>query len=167
MYSIVANVELGLLDITLRGFWTPADLDGFLADLRRAIATFPRGRGVPASLYDVTKAAIQSRDVVDAMRAAANSPEFASRRVALYTGLGLARRQARRIAESRDTMRVFETRGEALAWLASVRPPAISAACAPVAISGTAPRPGSAARPCAPCAPSSHAPLRVPSLARG
>jgi hypothetical protein len=170
MHTIVNNVELGFLEITVVGFWEPDELDAFAADLRRAIQAFPDIGRPPGSLYNFTRAAIQSQQVVRKMREMAASPAFAGRRVALYTDGGLARLQARRVAMASDTMRVFESRAEAVAWMVGAESPAVSAACGSLPSQGPSQvvpsrpevppsgdlLPGFGALPCAPSAPTWH-----------
>lgn len=118
MHAIKNNLILNCIEITVSGFWSPEHLDEFAEDLKRAIAAFPATGRPPASLYNFTDAAIQPQSVVAKMQAMASSKALAGRKVALYTEGRLARLQARRVADAGSNMRVFETRAQAVAWLA-------------------------------------------------
>lgn len=123
MHHIKNNLTLNCIEITVSGFWSPAHLEEFTVDLKRAIAAFPATGRPPASLYDFTDAAIQPQEVVAKMQAMASSPAFAGRKVALYTEGRLARLQAKRVSDAGTNMRVFDTRAEAVAWLLDRAPP--------------------------------------------
>jgi hypothetical protein len=60
--------------------------------------------------------------VVTKMRALAQHPAMIDRKVAMYTEGVLAHQQAKRVAEGRDNMQVFDCRADALAFLCSDAP---------------------------------------------
>lgn len=113
--------DLGIIEARVEGLCTLEEFQAFVGELRSAIMSFGiQGRST-ATLYDFTKAAIQTQDVVAAMKALAEHPAMSHRRVAMYTEGVLARRQAQLVSQNRTNMRVFSTRRDALEWLASPR----------------------------------------------
>ena len=118
MHTITTNEQLRFIEVKLDGLCSMEEFQSFTAELRSAIAQFPAGPRPPATLYDFTGAAIQSQEVVLAMKALAEHPAMTHRRVAMYTEGVLARQQAKRICENRNNMFVFGSRAEALDWLA-------------------------------------------------
>ena len=117
MHTIEQNVALGFIEVTVEGFWEEAHFDNFIVDLQKAIVNFPRTGAPPMTLYNYTNAWIQPQAVVAKMRALALHPAMINRRVAMYTEGVLARQQAKRVAEGRDNMCVFDCRADALAFL--------------------------------------------------
>lgn len=118
MHNIEKNVALGFIEVTVEGLWEEEHFDGFVEELRAAITSFPAAGKPPMTLYNYTRAWIQPQNVVAKMRALAQHPAMIERKVALYTDGVLARQQARRVAEGRENMRVFDCRADALAFLA-------------------------------------------------
>ena len=117
MHTINTDLATGIIEIEVEGFWDRDHVADFARDLNvaaRAIAATGRRH---TSLYDYSRAAIQTQQVVAALQQLAEHAEHKSRRVALYTGGQLARLQAKRIAAVRDDIAVFDDRGAALAWL--------------------------------------------------
>lgn len=119
MYTITINTALRCIEVKLEGLCSLDEFNAFVGDLRMAITTFPGFGPPPTTLYDFTGATIQTQEVVSAMKALAENPAMARRRVAMYTEGVLARRQARRICENRTNMFVFESRAAAITWLTS------------------------------------------------
>lgn len=117
MYTINVNHDARYIEVKVEGLCTLAECEAFTKELRSEIARFPIGSKPPASLYDFTKANIQTQDVVLAMKALAEHPAMVHRRVAMYTEGVLARQQAKRICENRDNMAVFNSRAAALEWI--------------------------------------------------
>lgn len=123
MHRIDRLLAQRIIEVTVSGFWDEAHFDTFVADLRDAIAGFPPGVP-PMTLYNYSDAAIQTQAVVAKMRALALHPSMVHRKVAMYTEGVLARQQAKRVAEGRDNMRVFDSRAAALAYLLNDAVPA-------------------------------------------
>lgn len=119
MHTITNNILLGFIEITVIGFWTPEEFTVFAGDLAAAIAAFPSTRP-PMSLYNYTDAAIQPQVVVTQMQAMARNVAV-DRSIAMYTDGCLARQQAKRVAAECEHMHVFDSRAEALDWLAKMR----------------------------------------------
>ena len=118
MHSIVNNVKLGFIEVTVEGLWTEHHFEQFAADLRAAIIAFPDIGCPPMTLYNYTGASIQTQSIVARMQALAHHPSMIDRRVAMYTEGCLARQQAKRVAGNRANMQVFDSRECALAFLA-------------------------------------------------
>ena len=124
MHSIVNNVKLGFIEVTVEGLWSEHHFEQFAADLRAAIIAFPDIGCPPMTLYNYTGASIQTQSIVARMHALAHHPAMIDRRVAMYTEGCLARQQAKRVAGNRANMRVFDSRECALAFLADGFSPA-------------------------------------------
>ncbi|MEG3125650.1 hypothetical protein [Sphingomonas sp. GB1N7] len=117
MHTIENNLKLGFIEVTVEGLWSEDHFDQFVADLRAAILTFPDTGRPTMTLYNYTRAQIQTQSVIGRMQALANHPAMVDRKVALYTEGCLARQQAKRVAGSRENMRVFDSREDAIAFL--------------------------------------------------
>lgn len=117
MHHIEQNRALGFIEVTVSGFWDEAHFENFVRELRQVITAFSDSGRMPMTLYNYTDASIQSQTVVSRMRKLALHPSMVDRRVALYTEGVLARQQAKRVAEGRDNMRVFDSRDDAVAFL--------------------------------------------------
>lgn len=119
MHKISTNEQLRFIEVKLEGLCSMEEFQSFTAELRSEIARFPVGSQPPSTLYDFTGAAIQTQEVVRAMKELAENPAMIHRRVAMYTEGVLARQQARRICENRSNMFVFGSRKEAIDWLSA------------------------------------------------
>jgi hypothetical protein len=106
----------------VRGFWEEEHFDEFVRELHLAIASFPQSGKPPKTLYNYTHAWNQPQAVVTKMRALAQHPAMIDCKVAMYTEGVLAHQQAKRVAEGRDNMQVFDCRADALAFLCSDAP---------------------------------------------
>lgn len=120
MHRISTNLATGIIEIEVSGFWKLDQLGAFADEVAEQARSVRLNGKRQAILYDYTQAAIQSQDVVTALREMAARDAFKSRKVALYSAGRLARLQARRIAECSDRFAVFEDRGAALDWLTAV-----------------------------------------------
>lgn len=119
MYRLTTDTRLGIITIAVEGFWSVAEVHEFVAALRREAAPFHAAGRKPALLYDYSNAVIQSREVVEAWAEIARRAPAAARRVAVFTEGKLARRQAQRVVDAAPTLRGFEDRAEAIAWLSA------------------------------------------------
>ena len=117
LHKLINHDEERIIEVKLFGLCSMGEFRDFTGELRAAIAWFPASDEPPATLYDFTDATIQTQEVVAAMKALAEHPTMIHRRVAMYTEGVLARRQALRISENRENMRVFKSRVEAIEWL--------------------------------------------------
>jgi len=117
MHAIATDLETGLIQIDVKGFWTLDHVEAFASDVREAARQVMKAGKRQVILYDYTGAPIQAAAVVAALQALAQDNAFRSRKVALYTGSPLARRQAKTIAAHGHSMQAFEHRDVAIAWL--------------------------------------------------
>jgi hypothetical protein len=117
MHTIVTDTDAGLIEITVEGFWTLEHVARFAADIRANAREVRRTGKRQVILYDYTRASIQSADVVEALQRLARDNALRSRKVALFTGSLLAKRQAVRIAREGEAIQVFDNRDAAIAWL--------------------------------------------------
>lgn len=103
--------------LTISGFWDAATLADFSVDLYGAIATL----GCPLNEHllccDVSRAAIQSQDIVRAFQKLIAEGPTHARRLALWTDHPLSRMQARRLLSVRNNIAVFESESDARRWL--------------------------------------------------
>lgn len=117
MFSVETDLRRNRVLITLQGFATCEDVERFRQDLASALGSLPTHRGLHQILYDVSRASIQSQDVVFALQdIAAHSPKSSA--FALVNASALAGRQLKRIF-SGGNLHVFEEREAAIAWLNS------------------------------------------------
>jgi hypothetical protein len=119
LYKITINEKQRFIEVTIYGLCSMDEFRLFVGELRSTITKFPGSGSPPATLYDFSGATIQTQEVVLAMKALAENPAMAHRRVAMFTEGVLARRQAQRICENRSNMFVFNGRAEAIEWLTS------------------------------------------------
>lgn len=117
MYSFKTDMRTGVIEIVISGFMMPGDVDRFRADLAQEVATVRAAGHVQATLYDYTDAVIQSQETVAALARMAQDNPFQPRRTAIYTAGRLARRQACRIVNGVDHVRMFDDRATAIEWL--------------------------------------------------
>ncbi len=120
MQQLINHEQARIIEVQLTGLCSMDEFRVFIDELRAAIVSFPPGDQPPATLYDFTGATIQTQEVVAAMKALAENPAMVHRRVALYTEGALARRQALRISENRENIRVFRSCSEAIEWLKTI-----------------------------------------------
>ena len=117
MYAIKADLGTAIIEVRVDGFLQPEDITAFQADMMREVRAMRLQGKRQSILYDYTQAAIQSQEVVAALKTLAADDAFGSRRVALYSGGQLARMQASRIAGGDARFRIFDARADAVAWL--------------------------------------------------
>jgi len=113
---IEADPDRDLVRIKLSGFFTPADVDAFLAARRKAHARLRCGPNQHLTLNDISEMKIQPQDTVAAFRDVLAAREFHSRKLAFIVGTTLAKAQVIRALEGRDA-RCFTDRVIAEAWL--------------------------------------------------
>src|SRR4051812_4853756 len=100
-FSIIAEPKRDLIRIKMGGFFTRADIDGFITARREAHAQLYCGPNEHLTLNDLTSMKIQSQEMVDAFRAVLADPEYKSRRLAFVVAPTLARTQLFRALDSR------------------------------------------------------------------
>ena len=117
MYRLNTDLRTGVIEVVIGGFWTDADVASYRVALAREVEAV-RATGRPQlTLYDYTHAVIQSQETVAALGRMARDNPLAARKTAIFTAGRLARRQACRIAEEGQHVRIFEDRTAALDWL--------------------------------------------------
>lgn len=115
-YSIQVDPLRDLVRIRMSGFFTPEDIEGFLAARRDAHAQLTCRRNAHLTINDLREMKIQSQEIVDAFRAMLAAPEYRSRRLAFIVSSTLARSQLGRALGGRDA-RCFEDPAEAERWV--------------------------------------------------
>ena len=131
-WSIDVDPARSVVRITLRGFFTPADVIAFEADRDVAHARLRCPPNQHLTFTDVREMKIQPQDTVQAFQALLANKRAHSRKIAFLTASSLARMQLLRAAESR-TARMFTDPVEAERWLfedepVNAAPPAFAAA---------------------------------------
>lgn len=117
-FSIEVEPERDLVRIAMAGFFTPADIAGFLEARRRAHLALHCGANQHLTINDLRGMKIQPQESVAAFQKMLGAPEYRSRRLAFVIGPTLARTQLSRALSGRDA-RCFSTMIEAEAWLFS------------------------------------------------
>ncbi len=111
-----------MLDIDLRGLWDAAIVIRFRQALATSLTRLPAlgcSLGQQVSLFDMTRFAVQPRDVLPLLEQIASDPKVTSRRIAIIANSALLKMQAKRLAPN---IALFDDREPALAWLAESGP---------------------------------------------
>lgn len=109
-----------LVVVKVIGFFSPDAAHAATWETRRAIQSLGDDVGRHLTLYDLSDAAPSSAETVDLIRLGFANPIYKplwARKVAFCTRSPLLRRQIERIREARPDIGLFDTRGEAQAWL--------------------------------------------------
>lgn len=124
MHRVAVDRVHALVSLTVTGFLGPQDLRDAAGDLHAAIRSLGPRMGQHVTLYDLTGLNVVTREVLDAFTRyftdAAVAPLWA-RRVALVCGSSLVTLQMGRVSQVRDTLRVFDARPAAVAWLLEIQ----------------------------------------------
>lgn len=115
-FAIDVDATRDLVRIRMSGFFTPEDIDAFLAARAVAHTQLSCGPNQHLTLNDLSDMKIQSQDSVEMFRAMLADPAYRSRRLAFVIGRTLARTQLQR-ALDRRTARCFDDSWAAEAWL--------------------------------------------------
>ncbi|MBB4100944.1 hypothetical protein [Sphingomonas kyeonggiensis] len=115
-FAIDVDPARDLVRIRMSGFFTPEDIDAFLAARAVAHTQLRCGPNQHLTLNDLSDMKIQSQDSVEMFRAMLADPIYRSRRLAFVIGRTLARTQLQR-ALDRRTARCFDDSWAAEAWL--------------------------------------------------
>lgn len=115
-FTITRDPARGFVEATLRGFWDMAMLDAFRAEVIRATDMMENAGKRPLLLVDARAHGVQSKEVVEGLRAFASSAAGLKRRTAVLVDGALYRMQASRI-RSADVHQVFADPHEARQWL--------------------------------------------------
>lgn len=115
-FAIDVDAARDLVRIRMSGFFTPEDIDAFLAARAVAHTQLRCDPNQHLTLNDLSDMKIQSQDSVEMFRAMLADPAYRSRRLAFVIGRTLARTQLQR-ALDRRTARCFDDNWAAEAWL--------------------------------------------------
>jgi hypothetical protein len=115
-FQIRAEPARDLILIRMAGFFTPADIERFVAARARAHAELRCGPNRHVTLNDLREMKIQSQGSVAGFGAMLADPAYRSRKLAFVVSATLARSQLRRALGSRDA-ECFGTVAEAESWL--------------------------------------------------
>lgn len=107
-----------MVDITLSGFFSAADIEALHAAMRREHARLRCPPHAHLTLVDLTGMKVQSQDAVSRFGTMLDGRAYRSRRLAFIVGTTLARSQLLRALGGRDA-RHFGDRAAAEAWLLS------------------------------------------------
>ena len=119
-FEVETDARKNRIIVTLTGFATLETVRRFEADFRRALDRLSPRRGAHQLIYDVSRAKIQSQDVVDALRQLAlHSPRTSA--FALVNASALAGRQLRRIFDGME-VQICRERQSAIDWLDAQKP---------------------------------------------
>jgi hypothetical protein len=117
MFTVKIDLDRGLFETAIDGFWTLDDVAAFGKAITAAAGRIAATGRAPVSLCDYTGAAVQSQEVIAGFQMLMEKPRFRSRRIAMYTAGTMAKMQAVRATRSRDEFRFFTDRAEAERWL--------------------------------------------------
>ena len=115
-FSFEVDRARDLIRIQMAGLFTPADIEAFLEERRRAHAQLGCGPNRHLTLNDVRQMKIQTQDMVAAFRYMLSDPAYKSRRLAFVAAPTLARGQLLRALQDRNA-RCFERIEAAETWL--------------------------------------------------
>ena len=115
-FSIVVDVPLSLVRMTLSGFFSPADVTRFVEARNTAHRDLRCAANEHLTLVDIRGMQIQSQEAVNEFQAVMSAPATASKRIAFVVSKSLARLQVQRAAVNRPA-NFFLSMEEAEAWL--------------------------------------------------
>lgn len=115
-FSIRTYPELALIELTLRGCWSPDDFRSFQAEMRSAISRVSSPTDGFICLTDAMALAVQPQEIVKSFQAFLELPGVAARRTAFVTSSQLSRFQADRIKLAAD-QKNFDSAQSARTWL--------------------------------------------------
>jgi len=122
LHSVTIDRTRNLIEVRLKGFFSPEDAGWMGEEVREAIRTLGTAAGQHVTLYDVSKVKIASKPTIAMMIGVFGNPVFRdlwARRVAFYSTSALGRLQLQRVCDVREDVGIFEDRPAALAWLLS------------------------------------------------
>lgn len=115
-FTIDVEPERDLVRIRMSGFFTPEDIDAFLAARATAHGRLTCAPNQHLTLNDLREMKIQAQESVEMFRTMLADPAYRSRRLAFVMGRTLARTQLNRALDQRYA-RCFEDVPTAEAWL--------------------------------------------------
>ena len=117
MYIIETDHAACRISVTFDGLLSMDDVECFTREILAEVGSLRMQGKRQTILYDYTCAAIQSQEVIAALKELATTNRLNSKRVALYTAGQLAKTQARRIANGIGRFAIFDDRQAAIEWL--------------------------------------------------
>ncbi len=120
MIKVLVDRSHALVNLTVDGFVTSADIAAGAQSLHAAIRSLGDRMGRHVTMYDLTRLQVASGSVLDDFAVFFTEPAFRAiwaRRVAFVTTSPLVTRQMERIRRDRADMRIFDQRTAAIAWL--------------------------------------------------
>lgn len=116
-FDIVVDPTIGLIRITMAGFYEADDIAAFVAARHAAHARLGWPDHRHMTLNDVRAMKIQDRSIVQAFQEMLSDPAYRSRRLAFVADANLVRGQLLRAIAGRDDVGCFATIAEAESWL--------------------------------------------------
>ncbi len=120
MHKVVVERSHGVVSLIAEGYFDETGLTAAAADLHRAIRSLGARAGRHVTMYDLTALNVVTPAVLDAFARYFSDPRIAplwARRVALVTRSLLVTQQMERVRQVKDTLRIFNDRRAAMAWL--------------------------------------------------
>ncbi len=118
-YTVRRLDDFGELHFRFEGLFTLETVVKAQSELVSACKALGSGRGTIRALGDLSKLAVQTRDVSEQIRLTHEAaPTFGVEKMALFGASPLLQQQYRRVQE-KMTLEFFDTRHEALTWLRS------------------------------------------------
>lgn len=118
-YSFTISKARKEVCLTISGFWAAETIASFAVDLQNAVSELCCAPGEHTLCCDVSNAAIQRQDILQAFRDLIVDGPTRARKLALWTSSPLSRMQSRRLVPLRSTIAVFDNEAEARIWLAA------------------------------------------------
>lgn len=110
--------ESGIVNVAAVGFWSPGDIEGHFADLKKATETARMRFGMVRVLVDLRASRVQSQEIFDRLRMNASALYAAEDRVAIVAQSALLTIQMRRL-DNKAGRALFSTDAAARDWLLS------------------------------------------------
>ena len=117
-YTIQSDPILGVLMISMRGFWDDRLADAYLTDVGDAAARLPCGAGRQRVIVDVSEFAVQAQPILAQIVGYVRDTEPRPARIAWVGGNSLQRLQLRR-SVTEIGGEIFDSVDTARAWLLS------------------------------------------------
>lgn len=116
-YSVSINVKLGLLRLTLGGFFDLDTVARLAVERDEAVRRLCRPRNEHLTICDIRTQMVSSPPVTAAFQKLIGDPRFSARKLAFVLAGGLEKLQTRRTASLRDNVAYFTDVSTAEAWL--------------------------------------------------
>ncbi len=122
MHSVRTDRINRMIEQRISGTPDVAEIEAAGVAARKAVQSLGAAPGTHVSLYDLSGVQAISDEVIDSAMKQWADPRYTivrARKVALVAPSAIARLKLNRPATSRDNMRLFADRGEAMRWLFS------------------------------------------------